>query len=276
MSHHDSRAPLPDDALYYYNQGREEQRLLRGSGQLEMVRTQEILRRYLPEPPATIFDIGGGAGIYAFWLARLGYQVHLIDAVPLHIEQAHQAQATEYPLASIQVGDARQLTAADGVADVVLLLGPLYHLTEDNDRLRALREAHRILKPGGMIFAAIISRFASLFDGLTRGFLADPEFVPILERDLQDGQHRNPDQLPDYFATAYFHHPDDLALELEAVGFAVEAILAIEGPGRLMRDFDTFWADDQQRERLLHFLRLVESEPTLLGISSHIMGIGRK
>src|SRR5204862_445674 len=105
-----------------------------------------------------------------------------------------------------------------------LLLGPLYHLTEPSDRLAALREAHRVLRGGGIIFAAAISRFASALDGLVRGFLHDEQFVRIVERDLKDGQHRNPTEHPAYFTTAFFHHPDELRAEVEEAGFRLELL----------------------------------------------------
>jgi ubiquinone/menaquinone biosynthesis C-methylase UbiE len=107
-----------------------------------------------------ILDIGGGAGVYSFWLAAMGYSVHLVDAMPLHIEQARQvaSQPGTPPLACLSVGDARRLDFRDEIADAVLLMGPLYHLTERDDRLLALREAHRVLCPGGMVCAVGISR----------------------------------------------------------------------------------------------------------------------
>jgi ubiquinone/menaquinone biosynthesis C-methylase UbiE len=114
-----------------------------GAGRLEYLRTRELLARYLPPAPATVLDVGGGAGVYALPLAREGYSVHLIDAVPLHVEQAREASALQQdsPLASAQVGDARRLVWDDNSVDAVLLLGPLYHLTSRDDRLRALKEA---------------------------------------------------------------------------------------------------------------------------------------
>ena len=81
--------------LAHYAEGIEAGRLQHGSGQIEFARTREIVSRYLPPPPAVIFDIGGGPGVYALWLARLGYAVHLIDPVPLHVEQARQASARQ-------------------------------------------------------------------------------------------------------------------------------------------------------------------------------------
>ena len=137
-----------DEILSFYRQTRESKRLTNDvRGQIEFARTQEIIRRYLPVPPAVVLDIGGGAGPYACWLAKAGYEVHLVDPVDLHIEQAKEAsdRQPEIPIASISLGDARALRFASMSADAVLLLGPLYHLIDESDRLLALREAHRVL-----------------------------------------------------------------------------------------------------------------------------------
>jgi ubiquinone/menaquinone biosynthesis C-methylase UbiE len=270
--------PSRERVLQYYTDADEAARLSATWFQLEHERTRELIRRHLPPPPARIVDAGGGAGAYACWLASLGYEVHLIDPVPKHIEQARTAssQQPDHPLASAEVGDARQLPNTDNSVDAMLLLGPLYHLVEKEDRIACLREARRILRAGGLTWAAGISRFASLFDSLSSGFFEDPEFAPILERDLEDGQHRNPTANSTYFTDAYFHKPGELSREFLAAGFQVLEIAAIEGPGWLARDFDRLWNDSVQRERLLTIIRKVEREPSILGASSHIMAIGRK
>ena len=95
------------------------------------------------------------------------------------------------------VGDARDLQLADAVADAVILLGPLYHLTEEEDRAVALAEApRRVTRRGGTLVAACISRFASTYDGVTLRYLDDPAFERIAEEDVGSGQHRNPDRAP--------------------------------------------------------------------------------
>src|ERR687894_951198 len=114
----------------HYEEGAERERLHRsGAGRLEYLRTRELLARYLPPAPATVLDVGGGAGVYALPLAREGYSVHLIDPVPLHADQARVTSALQRdaPLASAEVGDARRLMYDDNSVDAVLLLGPLYH-----------------------------------------------------------------------------------------------------------------------------------------------------
>jgi ubiquinone/menaquinone biosynthesis C-methylase UbiE len=267
------------EIVNHYGDAEESSRLRTGWFQLERARTEELILRHLPPPPATIIDAGGGAGAYACWLAARGYQVHLIDPVPKHVEQARAASARqrEHPLASAEIGDARDLPHADSTTDAVLLLGPLYHLVEREDRLACLREAHRVLRPRGLAWGAAISHFASLFDSLSHGFFDDPSFAPIVARDLEEGQHRNSTRNPLYFTDASLHRPDELLREFLSTGFQLmELVAIIEGPGWLARDFDRLWNDLQQRERLLAAVRKVESEPSVLGASSHVMCIARK
>ena len=123
---------MRQEIVDHYNNDDKSQRLKNDIGPLELVRTQELISRYLPPPPATILDVGGASGVYSFWLAGLGYQVHLVDIVPLHIEQAvRKMQLPDCPkLASARVGDARDLPFVDEFADVVMMHGPLYHLTD--------------------------------------------------------------------------------------------------------------------------------------------------
>jgi len=156
-----------NDVVRHYGQVSEEGRLSMGYGPLELARTQELIGRHLPAPPAVVLDVGGAAGVYSCWLASLGYEVHLIDPVPKHVEQAREASARQsaHPVASLRVGDARHLPGADSSVDAVLLMGPLYHLTEPQDRMRALLEARRVLRPRGLLLGAAICRFATRFPG---------------------------------------------------------------------------------------------------------------
>jgi SAM-dependent methyltransferase len=269
--------PFASEVQSYYARGGETRRLFNGHGQIELARTQEILLRHLPPPPGVILDVGGGPGVYACWLASRGYRVHLIDAMPLHVEQARQASARqpETPVASLRVGDARGLEEADATVDAVLLLGPLYHLTERTDRIRALREARRVLRPGGLLFAVGIGRFASLLSGMVDNFLGDPEARVIVDRDLRDGQHRNPTD-KDYFTTAFFHRPEELTGEVVDAGFDLVDLLGVEGPAWLLPDLERRWADEAERERLIETARAVERELTLLGIHPHLLAVARR
>ncbi len=269
--------PLPE-VTAHYEVSDEAGRLRQMTGQLERVRTQEILTRYLPAPPAVILDVGGGAGIYALWLAELGYTVHLIDPTPKHVEQARAASAAQpaHPLASAEIGDARALQWPDASADIVLLLGPLYHLPEREERVQAWCEARRVVREGGLIVAAAISRFASVLDGLFSGFLDDPVFVGIAQEDARSGQHRNPTQHPGYFTTAYFHHPEELKCEIAYAGLQHVATLPVEGVGCMLQNFEAHWHDTGRRERLLEVLRWLEGEPSLRGATGHLLAVARK
>jgi len=138
-----------------------------------------------------------------------GLQHSLVDPVDLHVKEAlqHSARQPRHPLKSARVEDARKLPWPDKSIDVVLLLGLLYHLVKPSDRLKALREAFRVLFPGGIVVAAGISRYASVLDGMLHHFLKNPRFARIVERDLRTGRHENPTDYPPWFTTAYFTSP---------------------------------------------------------------------
>ena len=261
----------------YYEQGDEIQRLSSSGGQLEETRMRELITRHLPAAPAVVYDVGGGPGNYACWLAREGYEVHLVDPVTLHVKQAAAASQTQpaHPIAELCVGDARHLDRADNSVDSVLMLGPLYHLTERSERIAALQESYRILRKDGIIFAVAISRYASTLRGMIDGIM-DPEYIKIVDRDLRDGQHRNPNEHPAYFATAFLHRPEELKSEVETVGFNLKGLFGIQGPAWLLQNLEEQWADPDYRERLLNIARSLESEPSIIGVSTHIMAIGRK
>lgn len=257
----------------HYLSGYERDRLAGGTSGIEFARTKEVLQRFLPPPPAGVLDVGGGPGAYAGWLAGLGYQVHLIDPLAIHVEMATEAAKRASRPFTASLGDARRLDQPDAAFDAVLLLGPLYHLTKRSERLQALREAARVARPGGIIAAAAISRFASLFDGLVSGYLGDPTFDAIVERDLLEGQHRNPTERIEWFTTAYFHHPAELQSEVVAASLAFEALFGIEGPGWLLQEVG---ADNERWEHVIRVARAIEQEPTLLGLSAHLLVIARK
>jgi SAM-dependent methyltransferase len=261
----------------YYERAPEEARLKQGPFQLEEARTRELIQRHAPPPPGIVVDVGGAAGAYALWLAQAGYAVHLLDPVPRLVAEARRlSAAAERPLASCRVGDARALDVPAESADVVLLLGPLYHLTDSGDRARALQEAARVLKPGGRVFAAAISRWASALDGLARDLLQDSRFASIVAQDLRDGQHRNPTERLDYFTTAYFHRPEELAAEVRASGLAVDGVYGLEGPGWILPDITERMRDTRGRASLLLVARMLESEPSILGSSAHLLAIARR
>jgi protein-S-isoprenylcysteine O-methyltransferase Ste14 len=156
------------------------------------VRTKGLIARYLGQGRQIVVDVGGGAGAYTLWLAEQGHEVHFIDIVPRHIEIVKEkARERSLTLGSARVGDARSLAFEDQFADLVLLMGPLYHLTDQGDRIKALRDCARVVKRGGRVLCTAISRFASLLAGFRFHRFDDAEFEAMVDRDLLDGQHRN-------------------------------------------------------------------------------------
>jgi SAM-dependent methyltransferase len=261
----------------YYDRAPEESRLEHGAFQLEELRTRELILRHIPEVPAVVLDVGGAAGAYAFWLAERGYDVRLFDGVPRLVEVARRRnEHAVRKLATCSVADARALPESNDSAAMVLLLGPLYHLLEERDRQAALSEAMRVLRPGGVLIAAGIARWASALDGLARELLRDREFARIVEGDLLDGHHRNPTERLDYFTTAYFHRPEDLRREVIDAGFEVEGLYGVEGPGWILPDLVERWGDTERREIILQVARLLESEPSVIGCNAHLIVVGRK
>ncbi|PYX77584.1 MAG: SAM-dependent methyltransferase [Acidobacteria bacterium] len=262
----------------HYERGFEQYRLLVSTNQLEYYRMKELISRHLTKNRAVVLDIGGGPGAYACWLARRGHIVHLVDPIPLHLEQAQRASQAQprSPLASASRGEARHLEFEDRSADALLLMGPLYHLVDRRHRQQCLSEASRTLKRGGLLFASAMSRFYPSLLGFFRNGIRDKEFFEIIQRNLRDGQHRNTTRHGQYFTTAFLHHPEELKNEIQAVGFKLEALYAVEGPGWLAPNFEKLWAKRVLRERLLTLLRAIESEPTLLGHSVHFLVVARK
>jgi SAM-dependent methyltransferase len=264
------------DIVAFYEEGRERDRLT-AQPSLELLRTRVLLERYLPPPPARVLDVGGAAGVYSSWLAGRGYTVHLIDPVPLHVEQARAlaADGTGHAFTAA-LGDARDLAEADASRDAVLLFGPLYHLVERADRLRALAEAGRVVRPGGVVVATVISRYASLMDGFFRGFLERPGFAARTLVTLQRGSHRNPQRDEDLFTTSYFHTRDDLAAEVAACGLELTAILPVQGPLHWAPGIKDRLADPGQRQLILDVLAEMEGDPAITGLSAHLLAIARR
>jgi SAM-dependent methyltransferase len=273
----DKRPKLDENILAYYESREAEgERLVQGLGKLEFLRVQELVRRHLPDRSLRILDVGGAAGIHASWLAADGHTVQIVDPVPVHIEQASRAASDLDRSFTAALGDARDLPVDDGSVDVVLMFGPLYHLVDEVDRLRALAEARRILVPGGLLFAIGISRFASLFDGLANGMLFDPEFRQIAEREVVDGQHRNPTSRRGWFATAFFHHPDQLEAEIGGAGFDVLALYGVQGMAGWLRPLAERLDDPDDLEIVLESARAVESEPSLRCLSPHMLVVAER
>jgi len=234
-------------------------------GHLEFERTRELLRRELPPAPARVLDVGGGTGVHAQWLARDGDRVHLVDVVEGHVEQAALVRGV-----TASVGDARHLEQPTGGANVVLLLGPLYHLIDAADRAAALGEASRVVRPGGLVVVAAISRYAGLLDLATLGRLDAPT-EQLLHETIQTGVHD------------------------PRLGFTIAHFTALRNspkssptPARLTSTCSV-WRDRSDRpwictvwEHFDEFLpsalacaRVLERDPALQAASAHLLAFGR-
>ncbi len=208
-------------------------------------------------------------GAYSFDLARKGYNVYLIDPVAANIAEAKKIgrNCNDCALKGYIVGDARKIEMADQSADFVLFFGPLYHL-DNSDRQIALAEAYRVLKPGGKLFAAAISKFAPIPGSFIKGRMEDPEVEQAIFDSLKKGQffYRG--------GTFISHYPEELKNEIEKAGFKNVSAHAIEGFGYFLDSSN--WDNETVRQKLLTVIEQTETEPSLLGISSHLMAIGQK
>jgi SAM-dependent methyltransferase len=266
--------PMPDDERLiieaHYVRGLEADRLVAdGPGMLEFVRTTEIINRRLPPAPAVVADIGGGPGRYTAWLAGNGYQVEHRDLMPLHVKQV-RASMDGSPLVRAEVRDALALDLADASVDAVLLLGPIYHLRRRADRIRALGEARRIVRPGGPVFIAAISRWAPRLDGVLRQRLyavypVVRDAVVTVER-VGWASPLHPGSF-----TANCHRPGQLRAEVKAAGFHVADLVSVEGAAFMLSDLAERLADPTDREIVLETLRATERVPELLGIGPHLL-----
>lgn len=263
----------PDE---YYAAGVERERLLGGAGQFEFLRTQEIVERWLPRPPAVVADVGGGPGRYAVWLAEKGYRVHLRDLVPLHVKQARELAAATGVEIDASVGDALDLGLPAASADIVLLLGPLYHLTARRERVRALAEAARVVRPGGYVLAAAISRWAPLLDGVVvkRISVQYPAALELLDEVERSGII--PPLFPGSFA-GFCHRPGGLRAEVRAAGgLDVVDLVGVEGLAFALPDLDARLATKSERNVLLDAARRTERVPELIGMSPHLLVTARR
>jgi SAM-dependent methyltransferase len=264
---------MDDRALQaYYARDEERDRLARGAGRVEFRRTVEILQRTLPSPGAVIADIGGGPGRYTDWLIEAGYRVVHRDLVRHHVDQVRDRYGDGVDSA---VGDARALDLADASVDAVLLLGPLYHLTDRDDRVQALREARRVVRAGGAVYAAAISRWAPRLDGM---LVQHVHVTYPLMSEYIDEMERTGVMRPFHDASfnGYAHRPDELRAEIVASQLDPESLVSVEGVAFALSDVDGRMDDEHERLLLLQVLRELESVPELLGVSPHLLATARR
>jgi ubiquinone/menaquinone biosynthesis C-methylase UbiE len=260
----------------YYNNYSENDRISYENS-IERIRTQNILDRYIDSKSKSILDIGGGTGVHSFYLADKGYDVSLIDFVPRHIEIVKNKNTIRgNKLKEINVGDACHLLYEDNSFDVALLFGPLYHLCKRADRITAIKETMRILNNNGIAFISIISKFASLIDGYKYNFINDARFREILDNDIKNGNHFNNTENLYYFMDTYFHSVDDIIDEVNDAGYCLKKIIAVEGFSNSLLGVEDKLVDESYKKYLLQKILETEEDKSLLGISSHVIGIIQK
>jgi 2-polyprenyl-3-methyl-5-hydroxy-6-metoxy-1,4-benzoquinol methylase len=263
-----------DEIREHYARGEERDRLLSPFGQVEFARTCEILTRALPPAPAVVADVGGGPGRYALWLAEQGYTVHHRDLVELHIDELSADAADRGLEIDSRIADARDLDLPDASVDAVLLLGPIYHLPTRHDRVAALTEAARVVRPGGPIFAVAISRWAARLHGevaerLGEEFTSMHEAVELVERTgrlmpLVEGSF-----------SAYTHRPEELRDEVLAAGLELVDLVGVEGIAFALADLEERLGEPVLREIVFNAARALERVPELLGLSPHLLATAR-
>ncbi len=279
---------VDNSALTYYESGFERSRLKSNIGLIEFERTKEILLEKLPKAPAVIYDIGGAYGEYSWWLTSLGYEVHLFDLFPKNIEMSKEL-GKEYPnckLHSAEVCDAVSVPRADKSADAVLLMGPLYHITDYNERISAINESKRLLKDGGVLFTAALTPYSVLLHNITvynpfsenpNRTLEDPDFVKMVEREIRDGHHINPDNsIYSGLGSAHLHTSKALKAELSTGGFENSVVHGVMGGAWLAKDIDKLWENEASRNALMTTVRLFDTCEEIMGLSGHLLAVSVK
>lgn len=250
--------------IEFYVQRDESTRLTGQEGRVELLRTQALLRQRL-RPAERILDVGGADGVYATWLSHDGHDVEIVDVVPHHVQRARQRGLRA------QVGDARDLPYDDASFDVVLLLGPLYHLSTARERARCLEEAHRVLRPDGLLAAAAVSRLSVALDHLRKGRYGDPGFRSAAHRISTTGR----DDTGYGAGLFYFHTPTELTDELSSAGFDDIAVHGVEGPAWPLIDVDAA-ADHPLVVHVLEIADMADAEPGAIAASAHMLAFGRR
>lgn len=271
-----------------YNAGIERNRLRTGIGLIEFERTKEILLDKLPDPPAVIYDIGGGYGEYSWWLSALGYEVHLFDLSETNISMS-EGLSDEYPnvhLKSAVVCDARSVPRPDKSADAILLMGPLYSITEYEERILAIKESFRLLKDEGLLFSAALTPYSVLISRLavyhmddtkSRKELDDPAVISIIKRALIDGCYINPERkIANGLGSSHLHTSKALKEELSCGGFITSAVHGVMGGAWLAPNLDELLKDEKTREVLMNTVRILDTHEEIIGLSGHLLAVSKK
>nr|WP_145404921.1 class I SAM-dependent methyltransferase [Paenibacillus xylanexedens] len=246
---------------------------------LEFMINMHYIRESLPAT-GLVLDNGAGPGKYAMELARSGYRVTLSDLTPASVDMARQ-KAQEMKLSQqfegFHVLDATHLNGiADETYDAVLMLGPLYHLQLEQERQAAVQELHRVTKPGGIVFAAFQSRMRMSINSLQSPQHWRPnDSMDAIRSFMQKGTFDHQDQ--GRFTGAYYFHVQDVVPFMEQHGFETVHLIGSSSLKAMLTDEqELYWKERGEEQELFHYLIEAAKDPSILGISSHLLYIGRK
>lgn len=263
-----------NDIAAYYNSDPEREHCRLEQHQLEYDLTWRYLNQYLPLK-GSILEIGAGTGRYTLELARRGYSVTAVDMSAALIEECRKRIVEEGLDKQVRlvVADARDLSqVGEKDFDVIMLMGPLYHLVAENDRKAALKEAFDRLRKGGILFSAFISRYGILSD-LIKNVPGWIEGQAEVRSVLEEG--KSPDDYPRGGFRGYFTQISEIAPLHEALGFETIKVAGVE-PAISADDESYNKLEGKQRSLWLDLLVEISTEKTILGASRHLLYIGRK
>lgn len=257
-----------------YDHGLEQERSRLERHRLEHDLTWRYLNRYLPRQ-GSILEIGAATGRYTLQLCRLGYSVTAVDLSEILLGECRRQLSQEALDASVRfvIADARNLRALAGTSyDAVLIMGPLYHLVYEADRQEALRQAIDLLRPGGLLFSAFLSRVGVLGELLkkTPDWIERRDEVQSL---LTSG--KRPENQPRGGFRGYFARVEEIRPLHEQLGIETLALAGIE-PAISADDESYNRLEGLLRELWLELLFGVSADESIVGASRHLLYVGRK
>lgn len=264
---------ISDIAAYYDRDPQKEHNRLE-EHQLEFGLTWRFLEEYLP-PSGEILEIGAGTGRYTLGLVQRGYTVTAVDFSEANLEtcQKYLTEAGFPDCVQFIPDDARYLDSVPKKEyDAILIMGPLYHLVEESDRLMALKQAFSRLCPGGVIFSAFISRLG-IFGDLLKNIPEWIEYKGVVRSILSMG--KDPDDWPKGGFRGYFATVDEITPFHESVGFETIKLVGVEPC--ISADDESYNKLEGERQQLyLDLFYEISDEPSIIGASRHLLYIGRK
>jgi len=268
---------VPDDIIDiadFYDCSVEEEDSRLERHQLEYDLTWRYLTRYLP-PSGSVLEVGAATGRYTLALCRRGYSVTAVDLSAALLERCRRRLAAErlHGQARLVVADARDLHAVPDTAfDAVLLMGPLYHLVDEEDRRQAVCEATARLRSGGVLFSAFLSRLGVLGDLMMRA----PDWIERADevRSLL-ATGRRPDDAPKGGFRGYFARVSEIRELHERLGIQTVVLAGVE-PAISADDESYNKLQAPHRDLWLDLLFEVSSDETTVGASRHLLYVGRK